>query len=316
MASQINPNNIDGSYPVAGQDNNSQGFRDNFTNTRTNFAFAAAEISDLQSKVVLKQPLTGTIVANNNMNGTRLIDAQFQDCSAAVVDLQTISGSVNIDYAAGHYHYNAQMSGNVTLDFLNFPTAVSGGNTPWGWLIFRIFVPNVAYTLNLGPKANLQSLRGIQGVSGTTITFAETGTYEFGFHSITGSTATNEIYVHELTRPRNRFTNPLFLVGLEEIASTDIIDLSTTTTYFATGASPETSNLTAGVEGQIKILIMSGDGGGDMTVDVENAGWKSTGNGDITFDDIGQTVTLMYVAGKWYSTGAGAGAGNTFAQFS
>ena len=49
MTSQINPNNIDGTYPVAGQDNNSQGFRDNFTNTKTNFQLAANEISDLQS---------------------------------------------------------------------------------------------------------------------------------------------------------------------------------------------------------------------------------------------------------------------------
>ena len=30
MASNINPNNIDTTYPVAGQDNDSQGFRDNF----------------------------------------------------------------------------------------------------------------------------------------------------------------------------------------------------------------------------------------------------------------------------------------------
>jgi hypothetical protein len=46
MASQINPNDIDGAYPVAGQDNNSQGFRDNFTNTKTNFTYAANEITD------------------------------------------------------------------------------------------------------------------------------------------------------------------------------------------------------------------------------------------------------------------------------
>ena len=50
MTSAINPNNIDGAYPVAGQDNNSQGFRDNFTNTATNFQYAADEISDLQAK--------------------------------------------------------------------------------------------------------------------------------------------------------------------------------------------------------------------------------------------------------------------------
>ena len=34
MTSSINPNNIDGTYPIAGQDNDSQGFRDNFTISR------------------------------------------------------------------------------------------------------------------------------------------------------------------------------------------------------------------------------------------------------------------------------------------
>ena len=63
MTSAINPNNIDGAYPVAGQDNNSQGFRDNFTNTATNFQYAADEISDLQAKAVLKSALVGTTPA-------------------------------------------------------------------------------------------------------------------------------------------------------------------------------------------------------------------------------------------------------------
>ena len=65
MTSAINPNDIDGTYPVAGQDNNSQGFRDNFTNTKTNFQYAANEITDLQNKVVLKAALTGTTLDND-----------------------------------------------------------------------------------------------------------------------------------------------------------------------------------------------------------------------------------------------------------
>ena len=48
--SNINPNNINGAYPVAGVDNDSQGFRDNFTNIKNNLVFAQAELNDLQSK--------------------------------------------------------------------------------------------------------------------------------------------------------------------------------------------------------------------------------------------------------------------------
>ena len=57
--SSINPNNIDGTYPIAGQDDDSQGFRDNFTNIKNNFTFAYDELTDLQSKAVLKSALTG-----------------------------------------------------------------------------------------------------------------------------------------------------------------------------------------------------------------------------------------------------------------
>ena len=49
MASNIVPGNIDGTYPKAGQDNSSQGFRDNFTETKNNFTTAASEITALQT---------------------------------------------------------------------------------------------------------------------------------------------------------------------------------------------------------------------------------------------------------------------------
>jgi hypothetical protein len=102
MTSNINPNNIDGAYPVAGQDNNSQGFRDNFTNTSTNFQFAADEITDLQNNAVLKSALTGTVL-NNNMLGSILSNAQLQDMSETVAALGTVSGSVAVNYSLGSY---------------------------------------------------------------------------------------------------------------------------------------------------------------------------------------------------------------------
>ncbi len=48
MASNINPMNINGSYPIAGQDNDSQGFRDNFSVIKNNFEASKSEIEDLQ----------------------------------------------------------------------------------------------------------------------------------------------------------------------------------------------------------------------------------------------------------------------------
>ena len=69
--SSINPNNIDGTYPIAGQDNDSQGFRDNFTNIKNNFTFSKTEIEDLQNNAILKTALAGTTL-DNNLNNAQL----------------------------------------------------------------------------------------------------------------------------------------------------------------------------------------------------------------------------------------------------
>ena len=50
MASQISYTGIDGDFPVAGQDNDSQGFRDNFTTIKTGLQTAQSEISTLQTQ--------------------------------------------------------------------------------------------------------------------------------------------------------------------------------------------------------------------------------------------------------------------------
>ena len=52
MASSIVPGNIDGTFPIAGQDNSSQGFRDNFTATKNNFTTTKSEIEALQTSSV------------------------------------------------------------------------------------------------------------------------------------------------------------------------------------------------------------------------------------------------------------------------
>jgi len=306
MTSQINPNNINGAYPVAGQDNNSQGFRDNFTNTRTNLAFAAAEITDLQNKVLLKAPLTGTAVADNDMNGTRLVDAQLQDMSVTVVDLQNISGTIIINYESGQYQYNAQTTGSVVLNFTNFPTPVTGTN-PAGWLTLRLTVSNVAHTLTLpaavGTGYSSTSVLGIQGIRTNidnthTITFAETGTYEFMFQSTNGGST---ITLTELTRPRNRYTNPLFLAVNDTFAATGNISLLTTTTVITSNVNPLLGTLPAGTAGQIKIIAYGNATAGNTVITVANAAWG--GANTASFASPGDACTLQYINGQWFVVG-------------
>jgi hypothetical protein len=295
MASLINPNDIDGAYPVAGQDNNSQGFRDNFTNTKTNFGYAADEITDLQNNVVLKAALTGTTL-DNDMGGSAISDAVIRDIAFTRVAIGTVSGSQTDNYASGQYQ-TLTTSGSVTLAFTNFPTS---GNQ--AFLIVRVTVASTAHTLTLpaavGTSASAASVLGIQGISSNVITFNETGTYEFQFHTEDGGTS---IYLSELTRPRNRFVNPLFLTGSEDLASTAAANVRLTTSYFSTAAA-ETATLAAGTDGQIKVFAMAADSG-DMVITVTNAGWKTSGTGTITFDTIGDACTLLYTNSKWYVIG-------------
>ena len=189
MTSAINPNNVDGTYPVAGQDNSSQGFRDNFTNIKTNFTYAGDEITDLQAKVVLKAALTGTAL-DNDMAGVVLSNAQLQDMAYTKVALGALSGSVGINYAAGHFH-TVTTSGSITLAFTNFPT--SGLNAV---VRVTVAVASVAHTLTL-PAAVTLGITGIQGISSNVITFAATGTYAFEF---TTSDAGATITIEDLNR--------------------------------------------------------------------------------------------------------------------
>ena len=290
MTSSINPNNIDGTYPVAGQDNNSQGFRDNFTNTKTNFQYAADEIDDLQSKVILKAALLGTTL-DNNMNGSVLSNAQIQDFSMTRVALGTLTGSVGVDYATGHYQ-TVTTGGSISLAFTNFPAAGT-----LGFVIVRVTVSSTAHTLTLpaavGTGSSAASVLGIEGIASNVITFAQAGTYEFQFHTDDGGST---VYLSELTRPRNNV-----LYNSEDLADAGAASLTLATSYFTTAAA-ETATLAAGTEGQVKTFAMVGDSG-DMVITVTNAGWKASGTGTITFDTIGDACTLQYIASKWFCTG-------------
>ena len=52
MASNIQSESIDGTFPVAGVDNDTQGFRDNFGYIKSNFAAAKEEIELCKTKLL------------------------------------------------------------------------------------------------------------------------------------------------------------------------------------------------------------------------------------------------------------------------
>ncbi len=285
MTSQINPNLINGAYPVAGQDNSTKGMRDNFTNIKTNFTFAAAEISALQSSVVT----TGASAVNDL--GTALVyNAQIRNITAHIVSWGSQSGTIQINWSAGQYQ-TITASGSLTLAFVadSYPTA-----GVYGQVKIKVTINNTAHTLTLPPQVSVNN-QGIQGLNTSTnvITFAATGVYEFLFEtSDNGAT----FIVSEVNKRMQPFNN-----SSEDLAASGAANLAVTTSYFSTAAA-ETATLAAGVEGQIKTFAMYADSG-DMVITVTNAGWKTSGTGTITFDTIGDACTLQYINAKWFCIG-------------
>jgi hypothetical protein len=235
MTSQINPNNIDGSYPVANQDNNSQGFRDNFTNIKVNFQDAAAEITDLQNKAVLKAALTGGVL-DNNMNDVLLYAAKIQDFSATKVTVGTTSGAIAINYASGHYQ-GISTTGSISLSFTNFP--VSG---TYGYIKLQINITNTAHTVTL-PAAVSLGLSGLQGYSAGTITFGATGIYEFAFGTYDAGTT---ITIFDLNRALTNFSTGNLAVGTLTATTATVTGNISAGNISTVGLITATGNITGG----------------------------------------------------------------------
>ena len=186
MTSQVNPFNIDGTYPIAGQDNDSQGFRDNFTNTVNNFAFVKSEIEDLQARAVLKGALTNSTL-DNSMAYAKIIDAQMQSYSEAFYE--AVPGSYIVDYNRGNaQQITTNQSGSIT--FQNWPAAGQLGR-----ITLRVTVTNLAHKITLPVSCNLGSIDSIAGISGLTITYPADGDYFYEFISTDGGI---RVFVHEL----------------------------------------------------------------------------------------------------------------------
>jgi hypothetical protein len=142
MASNINTNPIDSNYPIPGINNSSQGFRDNFTSIKNNLNTASTEISDLQSKVIVKSPLTG-VVLNNDMGNTLISNASVRSFRATTYNLGgALSGVVTINVSLGDVHYGTiAPSSTVELRFSNWAPAGTQSNVQ----VYLTVVDNTSY---------------------------------------------------------------------------------------------------------------------------------------------------------------------------
>ena len=113
--SNINYAIIDETFPVAGQDNDTETFRRNFDSIKTNFRYAQEEIESLQNNTAK----TNDQVTDFNKN--KITNAVLANTRFAVQTRQTPAAATQgIEFQTAHYHvYSLSQSTNFT--FTLFP---------------------------------------------------------------------------------------------------------------------------------------------------------------------------------------------------
>lgn len=169
-------NKIDINYPVAGQDNDTQGFRDNFTAIQNAFLVASSEISNLQDKGV---KLTET----NDLNYNTIKNVNLQNTSELVksTDLTTVSTSyayVNVNFDEATYH-----KFNLTLNASSNTYAFTVINWPASGKYGRVYLELKPDSANSTTVSILGNSR-IIGANTSSVTFSQTGSIFYELWSI------------------------------------------------------------------------------------------------------------------------------------
>jgi hypothetical protein len=211
MASNINPYNIDGTFPIANQDNSSQGFRDNFTNIRNNLIFAETEITDLQSKVLVTSALTGQSLTND-MAGTQIRRPQLTAWTQSLLDLGAISGTASLDFNQANFQ-KITSAAPITLAFTNWPASSGAGALGYGLMRVWFVITDVSHTITLPSSVSISD-EDIAGFDTTTraITFDATGNYVFDFSSIDGGAT---YLITDITRNRSTQAGGIVITGYQ-----------------------------------------------------------------------------------------------------
>jgi hypothetical protein len=112
MASNINYVSVDESFPVAGQDNDSQGFRDNFSTIKSSLASAKTEISELQEN-------SAKLNANNNFNLNEISNAKLRN-TPEIYFSKNINSSHQLLFSDGAYQILNVNDDPITIDLSDF----------------------------------------------------------------------------------------------------------------------------------------------------------------------------------------------------
>ena len=105
--SDINTNKIDRNFPEPGRDNDSFGFRNNFSEISDNLDITKTEIEDLQENVVRTDRTA-------DFNSNTVQDLNLKNATNALYDIGNVSEDVEIDVQNGQYQ-KLVVAANITI---------------------------------------------------------------------------------------------------------------------------------------------------------------------------------------------------------
>ena len=177
MASNIVSTTIDATFPTPGVDNDTQGFRDNFSIIKAALAVATTEIGDLQVNTVKLNPILPEV---NNFDGNSIVSAVFIASGDAVSPLEPTVANMELPSSAASY-YAYDVKANVVLTITRWPASppVSPKLGILGKMVVQVTADEAERTITFA-TANGSTIRLPGGVSNpVTLPIGSTNIYEF-----------------------------------------------------------------------------------------------------------------------------------------
>jgi hypothetical protein len=281
---------------VAGQDNDSQGFRNNFTAIQTGLAEAAAELTALQKVVVTTADLaTQTTPVVNNMLGSTISNGLYSQFNGVFFNGGSVaSATVNINNGPIQQF---TITGAGTLTFSNWPASGSYG-------VIRLMligdqITSHTTTLSTSNAGILKPATGWAGVNVSTIatattptTLASTTNYASGYTlTLLGTT----VYTGGITSP----TVGMSITGSGVAASTYITSVNTAS--FTGTISGTTLTVTAIASGTIGVGMAISGGSISANTYITAIGTVVSGIGTYTVSSSQTVSSATTIAGLSYS---------------
>lgn len=311
MASNINYEDIDDSFPRTGVDNPSQGFRDNFSVIKDSFQTAKEEISTLQST-------TAKINSDNDFNGNLIKQAKFVNCVQESFTRTTPSTADQIvDFNNGNYQeFRLDKNTNFILDgwpqsdgYASLRVALFSTTDVSHVATFRV---NGAGTISYDQETTYtevgqsggQSIQVVtRGMSSSQLIGPDIKVYEFWTKTNGSLVYARYLGIYNPSAPSSAgnsalSTTSLSVTGTATIADTVTLSRSTGTSLDVKGDSVFEKDVV--IEGN---LVVQGTASASLTgVTVASIG----AIGDVNVSNPGQGDTLRYDSNtqRWSNQGA------------